>query len=83
MVKKNLDKLYSIFHVTIFILLVLLIFYLHNFTTNIDETNKNTSNQITINHLIGTCPRDRQCTTPSCSLWSDINKDGLCDRAIQ
>jgi hypothetical protein len=35
---------------------------------------------VSINHLIGTCPRDRTCTRPTCSLWSDLNDNGICDR---
>ncbi len=36
-----------------------------------------------IERFIGTCPRQRACTAPSCSLWSDINKDGMCDRSVE
>jgi hypothetical protein len=50
--------------------------------SNISEANSimvsNTSKLI--NHLSGTCPRNRVCYHPSCALWSDINKDGVCDR---
>lgn len=31
--------------------------------------------------LRGTCPRGGHCGSPGCGLWSDLNKDNLCDRA--
>lgn len=42
--------------------------------------NKEIEDTISIEDLKGTCPRGRSCTTPSCSLWSDLNKNGMCDR---
>jgi hypothetical protein len=39
-----------------------------------------TPNNDLIKDLVGTCPRDRHCTVPTCSLWSDLDNDNLCDR---
>jgi uncharacterized membrane protein len=49
------------------------------------EINQQTTQQDALDAkaetLSGTCPRNRRCLSPSCGLWSDINKDGVCDRS--
>lgn len=70
----------------IFILIISSIIFFNNSNKSstkiikIDYNNSSIINSISIEHLVGTCPRNRECTNPSCSLWSDINKDGMCDR---
>jgi hypothetical protein len=77
---KKITLIYSI----IYILIVILIFISNNFFNSNNLTNEDLelNKSISIEHLVDTCPRNRQCTIPTCSLWSDINNDGLCDRSI-
>jgi hypothetical protein len=68
----------------LFLIIVLTIFFLNNNnkgTTKLINQDFNNNELILIEHLEGTCPRNRICSSPSCSLWSDINKDGICDRS--
>lgn len=45
--------------------------------TSVEEAKTETSDD----SLKGTCPRGGHCGSPHCGLWSDLNKDNLCDRA--
>jgi hypothetical protein len=47
------------------------------------QNNLLTESTPSIDHLMGTCPHNRLCTSPSCSLWLNTNHDGLCDRGEQ
>ena len=78
-------KLFDVIIVFIFLFLVLLVFVINNFSPFYTKMihRPSTDSFVDISHLEGSCPRNRVCSYPTCSLWSDINKDGLCDRAIQ
>jgi len=77
------EKIIVLLHAVIFILSVSLVFVNSNISkedTSI-QTKEIEEKIISIDHLVGTCPRSRSCTYPTCALWSDINNDGVCDRS--
>jgi hypothetical protein len=75
-----------IFKILFFIFIVISLIFINTFAKdsskiNLPLTTKEVSQEnISIEHLENTCPRGRTCTRPLCSLWSDLNNDGICDR---
>jgi hypothetical protein len=49
-------------------------------TATISETTEVGVSEEDDNALAGTCPKGQHCGSPGCSLWSDQNNNGLCDR---
>lgn len=64
----------------IFILLIALFIMLTGCKTKA-ETPGLSKEDLTANSLTGSCPSGNSCNSPSCGSWSNINKDGLCDRS--
>jgi hypothetical protein len=75
-------KLFDLILIFVFLILVLLVFAINNFSPYYTKIihRPNTDSFVDISHLQDTCPRNRACSYPTCSLWSDINNDGICDR---
>lgn len=64
-----------------FALITLLILSLFMITSCDSKEFENQEHiEVKESELSGTCPTKRSCTTPSCGLWVDENKDGNCDR---
>jgi len=87
--KLHKEILVSIIYISLFIVIASSIIIINtnktDATTNSEEYKTGEDQTIVSdeNHLAGTCPRNRKCTVPFCSLWIDANKDGLCDRGIE
>ncbi len=76
-------KISDVIIVFIFLFIVLLVFTINNFSpyyTKIIHRPSTNDSFVDISHLQGSCPRNRICSYPTCSLWSDINNNGICDR---
>jgi len=54
--------------------------YYEDETAEIAETEEIGASEEDDNALAGTCPKGQHCGSPGCSLWSDQNNNGLCDR---
>ncbi len=86
MAKAGLEKKVIIAHAVLFFFIIGFFLY-SNFMERAQQISSeqelDEKDLSSIEHLIGTCPRNRLCTTPSCPMWSDINEDGICDRSVR